>query len=174
MSLLIKGMEMPTKENVVILISPNGDVWMIGNMPNEDTHLVKAKAVPVQPHGRLGDLDRLAKEVKDMAKEFPPDSIGTERYRLFAEFIKTAPTIIPAEDKGYILAPQEEYDGLKRKYVVLKSDTGEIVENCFVLRPDKDKDAIAALLAYAGATANQVLAKDIRAWISTILAEEGK
>lgn len=49
-------------------------------------------------HGRLGDLDRLAKEVKDMAKEFPPDSIGAERYRLFAEFVKTAPTIIPAEE----------------------------------------------------------------------------
>lgn len=76
------------------------------------------------------------------------------------------------EDKGYILAPQEEYDGLKRKYVVLKSDSGEPVEDCFVLRPDKDKAAIVALLAYAGATDNQVLAKDIRAWISAIPAEE--
>lgn len=76
------------------------------------------------------------------------------------------------EDKGYILAPQEEYDGLKRKYVVLKSDSGEPVEDCFVLRPDKDKAAIAALFAYADATDNQVLAKDIRAWISAIPAEE--
>lgn len=76
------------------------------------------------------------------------------------------------EDKGYILAPQAEYDGLKRKYVVLKSDSGEPVEDCFVLRPDKDKAAIAALLAYADATDNQVLAKDIRAWISAIPAEE--
>lgn len=72
------------------------------------------------------------------------------------------------------LATQENYDGLKRKYVVLKSDTGECVENCFVLRPDKDKAAIAALLAYADATDNHVLAKDIRAWISTIPAEEGE
>lgn len=55
--------------------------------------------VPVtKTHGRLGDLNRLAKEIKDMAKEFPPNSIGAERYRLFAEFIKTAPTIIQAEE----------------------------------------------------------------------------
>lgn len=60
----------------------------------------------------------------------------------------------------------------KRKYVVLKSDSGEPVEDCFVLRPDKDKAAIAALIAYADATDNQVLAKDIRAWISAIPAEE--
>ena len=54
--------------------------------------------IPVQKHGRLGDLDKLVKEVKNMAKEFPPDSVGAERYRLFAEFIKTAPTVIPAEE----------------------------------------------------------------------------
>lgn len=78
---------------------------------------------------------------------------------------------------GYVieLATQENYDGLKRKYVVLKSDSGETVENCFVLRPDKDKAAIAALLAYADATKNQVLAADIRQWISTVIpAEEEK
>lgn len=57
MGIYIKGMEMPTKENAVILISPSGDVWMIGNMPNEDTHLVKAKAAPVPPHGQLIDAD---------------------------------------------------------------------------------------------------------------------
>lgn len=88
--------------------------------------------------------------------------------------IDDATTIITSEGKGYILAPQEDYDGLKRKYVVLKSDTGDVVENCFVLRPDKDKAAIAALLAYADATDSQVLAKDIRAWISTIPAEDGE
>lgn len=67
------------------------------------------------------------------------------------------------------LSPQVNYDGLKRKYVVLKSDTGESVEGCFVLRPDKDKAAIAALLAYAAATKNQVLATDIQRWISTTI-----
>lgn len=70
------------------------------------------------------------------------------------------------------LAPQEDTDGLKRKYIVLKSDTGESVENCFVLRPDKDEAAIAALLAYAEATENQVLAADIRKWLSIIIPAE--
>lgn len=46
MSFYIHGMDMPTKENSVILITPQGDVWMIGDMPNEDTYLAKAKAIP--------------------------------------------------------------------------------------------------------------------------------
>lgn len=72
------------------------------------------------------------------------------------------------------LVPQEGTDGLKRKYIVIKSDPGEPVEVWFVLRPDKDEAAIDALNAYADATENQVLAADIRKWLSTIIpAEEG-
>ena len=66
------------------------------------------------------------------------------------------------------LLPQENTDGLKRKYIVLKSDTGESVENCFVLRPEKDDAAIAALLAYANSTGNKTLASDIMAWIDDL------
>lgn len=66
------------------------------------------------------------------------------------------------------LLPQEDTDGLKRKYIVLKSDTGESVENCFVLRPEKDNAAIEALLAYANSTGNKALANDIRAWIDEL------
>lgn len=99
MSILIKGMEMPTKENAVILITPSGDVWMIGDMPNEDTHLVKAKAVPVPPHGRCIDADALEKEGADIHENivccgYVEDSIwGFSR-----EMIEKAPTIIEAED----------------------------------------------------------------------------
>lgn len=67
------------------------------------------------------------------------------------------------------LSPQEKYDGLKRKYIVLKSDTGEPVENCFVLRPDIDEAAIAALFAYASATSNAQLQADIKLWIRRIV-----
>lgn len=67
------------------------------------------------------------------------------------------------------LLPQENTDGLKRKYIVLKSDTGELVDDCFVLRPDKDTAAIYALNAYANSTGNRELAKDIKAWISDLL-----
>lgn len=63
------------------------------------------------------------------------------------------------------LAPIDPYDGLKRKYIVLKSDTGEAVENSFVLRPDKDPAAVEALRAYAAATQNKTLAADIINWV---------
>jgi len=61
-----------------------------------------------------------------------------------------------------------DYDGLKWKYIVFKCDTGELVDGCFVLRPDKDEAAIAALVAYAGATGNKQLAADILAWIDDL------
>ena len=68
----------------------------------------------------------------------------------------------------YVLEPQSDYEGLKRKYVVLKSDTGECVENCFVLRPNKDPAAKAALKAYAAATKNEKLAEDIMSWLQSM------
>lgn len=92
MSILIEGMNMPKGGPMIVAIRPDG-------MVEDVMGCYVGKAISVPPHGRLGDLDRLAKEVKDMAKEFPPDSIGAERYRLFMEFIKTAPTIIPAEEE---------------------------------------------------------------------------
>lgn len=63
------------------------------------------------------------------------------------------------------LAPMDSYKGLKRKFLVFKSDTGEMVENCFVLRPDKDPAAVAALRAYAEATDNDTLSVDIINWV---------
>lgn len=58
-----------------------------------------------------------------------------------------------------------EDKGLTHKYDVRKADTGEVVENCFVLRPDKDPAAVAALRAYAESTDNAALAADIINWI---------
>lgn len=66
-----------------------------------------------------------------------------------------------------VLAPIDPYEGLKRKYIVRKSDNGEYVDNCFVLRPDKDKAAITALRAYAKATDNKTLASDIVNWVGS-------
>lgn len=61
-----------------------------------------------------------------------------------------------------------EYDGLKAKYRVYKARNGEPVEDCFVLRPNKDPAARAALHAYADATDNQQLAEDIGLWLNGI------
>lgn len=65
------------------------------------------------------------------------------------------------------LAPMDRYKGLKRKFLVFKSDTGEMIRNCFVLRPDKDPAAVAALRAYAEATDNEMLSADIIIWVGT-------
>ena len=83
------------------------------------------------------------------------------------DFDTTYSKVLEAFDFVFSLfraAPIDAYDGLKRKYIVLKSDTGEGVENCFVLRPDKDPAAIAALRAYAEVTDNKTLADDIINW----------
>lgn len=58
-----------------------------------------------------------------------------------------------------------DYQGLKHKYNVYKAEDGSRVESCFVLRPDKDPAAVAALRAYAGATDNALLAADIWGWV---------
>lgn len=59
-------------------------------------------------------------------------------------------------------------DGLKVKYNVYKVSDNSIVDECFVLRPDRGPAAKAALLAYADATDNVALADDIRRWMDTI------
>lgn len=56
--------------------------------------------------------------------------------------------------------------GLYEKYEVYDSNTGEPVEElCFVLIPSKDPAAVVALGAYAAATENKILAKDIYDWV---------
>lgn len=69
-------------------------------------------------------------------------------------------------------APIDCYNGLKRKFLVFKSDTGEMIENCFVLRPDKDPAAVEALRAYAKATDNETLSTDIINWVGAEEHEE--
>lgn len=55
--------------------------------------------------------------------------------------------------------------GLKVKYDVTKVSDGSTVNNCFVLRPDRDPAAVEALRAYALATPNKQLAADIYTWV---------
>ena len=63
------------------------------------------------------------------------------------------------------LRPVFNYEGLKDKYLVFKVDTGELVVNCFVLRPEKDIAAVEALRAYARTTDNKTLSNDIYNWV---------
>ena len=82
--------------------------------------------------------------------------------------IAEAADAIEELQKRVLLAPIDSYAGLKRKYIVLKADTGEDVPDCFVLRPAKDKAAVEALRAYAKATDNDLLAADIYRWVGPL------
>ena len=61
--------------------------------------------------------------------------------------------------------PPAEPMGLARKYIVRKADTGETVEDCFVLRPRKDWAARYAVRAYADMTRNTILRDDLLKWV---------
>ena len=93
MGIYITGMEMPMKENAVILITPSGDVWIIGDMPNEDTHLIKAKAISVPPHGSLiekHDIFKLISAFPEVDQFLPVE---------FMKALYNLPTIIPASEE---------------------------------------------------------------------------
>jgi len=67
--------------------------------------------------------------------------------------------------KGNLMS--RDKDGLRIKYNVYKVANGSLINNCFVLRPDKDPAAVEALKRYAETTENLQLAEDIRKWIAT-------
>ncbi|AKG36111.1 hypothetical protein [Paenibacillus durus] len=63
----------------------------------------------------------------------------------------------------------DQSKGLCNKYQIIKRETGvEVDGNCFVLRPDRDPAAVAALLRYADATSNADLSADIWQWMQSI------
>ena len=79
MSILIKGMEMPTEdEEIIVRIDSSGTVMTEYALP-----ISWAKAIPVPPHGRLIDADELANSI-----------IGA----IYHSDLRDAPTIIPAEE----------------------------------------------------------------------------
>lgn len=94
MSILIKGMEMPTDCALMLKIFPDGRVGVPVHLNWAGTMVVNdAEAVPVPPHGRLIDKDAVRKKCE--RGEYPNVYIDTKE--LAAEFY-AAPTIIPAEE----------------------------------------------------------------------------
>lgn len=70
------------------------------------------------------------------------------------------------------MATGDEDRGLYMKYVITKTDTGKPVEGSyFILKPDNDPAARAAMSAYAEATDNQKLRDDLRAWVADLETE---
>lgn len=58
--------------------------------------------------------------------------------------------------------------GLYKKYLVTKISTGEEVEGVFILKPETDPIAIAALQRYAELTDDELLAGHISEWIEAL------
>lgn len=122
MGVYIKDMEIPKEGFVEILIRDDGTVQQTGQsyrIDGTDYYTVycgempvMCKAVAVPPHGRLGDLDKLAEKIEgiwdcnDLYFQ-PNDQIcdtedckgckWRETWDCFRRMVKHAPTIIPAE-----------------------------------------------------------------------------
>lgn len=87
--ILIKGLDMPTKGNpLTVLIYPDGTATWKDH---------EYQAVPVPPHGRLGDLDRLAKVMCEGLAPSERDS-GFKTPVDILRAIANAPTIIPSSE----------------------------------------------------------------------------
>ena len=117
MGIYIKGMEMPKNEPLLVKINPDGSVSTTAKNGYK-----KYQAVPVPPHGRLIDADALEKimcegiapSVKDGGFKHPFDIIRA---------VANAPTIIPADHIGDANQNDNDYAGLKVKYIVRKASS---------------------------------------------------
>ena len=83
--ILLRGMEMPTNEPMLVKINPDGSVSTTAKNGYK-----KYEAVPVPAHGRLIDADALKEK-----HHWTDDYYETEYVEV--EDIDAAPTIIPAD-----------------------------------------------------------------------------
>ena len=87
MSIYLPNIEMPPKGQMLVIF-PDGTIYVCFNGMRE--RLMQTTAVPVPPHGRLGDLDALTERFWDGQCYFT-DAIKSK--------LQSAPTIIPAEEE---------------------------------------------------------------------------
>lgn len=114
---------------------------------------------------KLVETDHVREKLFELLQKALVSGVFTNK-KLADYLIQNGVTIgVDVKPLKQYLAQIEEYAGLKLKFLVFKADTGESVENCFVLRPDKDAAAVEALRAYAEATDNKTLAEDIYNWV---------
>lgn len=96
MSVLIKGMEMPVDNTVLIRMFPaskNGECY-VQQLDVDGDILTELWAVPVPAHGRLIDADALMRHCVAL----PSD--GGSLPVVYASYLRNAPTIIPASEEG--------------------------------------------------------------------------
>jgi len=94
MSVLIKGMQMPTSCNVC-MFDVYGLCLINKNIEAEDELTHSCPLVPVPKHGRLIDADALHDQMIDyVADGYANDA---DDYEAYYDMVKDAPTIIEAE-----------------------------------------------------------------------------
>ncbi len=108
----------------------------------------------------MTDKQRIAYE---WAKSHEYPSVAAQYARELAGLVDDLTAVLRVQQEQEIKATTGE--GLRCKYIVRKADTGDGVDGCFVLRPDRDRAAIAALRAYAAATDDKALSADIINWV---------
>lgn len=79
-SVLIKGLRMPTEDEIIIRIQPNGAIL------DRCGHRLLQKAIQVPPHGRLIDADAISDELGASDRDF-----------YVQDWLDGAPTVIQAE-----------------------------------------------------------------------------
>lgn len=94
----ISGIEMPKGLGKTITIYPNGTVrvWVNNKGSGE---LLEQRAVPVPPHGRLKDYERIMKEYDGWFSKTESREYENMFYALRMA-INGSPTIIPASKEG--------------------------------------------------------------------------
>lgn len=107
MSVLVKGMEMPTCCCVCSCFNDEycycqADDKDLGNIPIDHRH-PDCPLVPVPPHGRLIDADAFFKDVCNSIENMTKLGIGVDADFLWAKLndaLDNAPTVIPADKDG--------------------------------------------------------------------------
>ena len=97
MSIIIKGLDMPTDRALTIRISPNGGVLKVLEF---DPAFVETKAQAIEiptPHGRLIDGDELRNTIKDVIPMWGLEKFPTYGQTTVMGYITNAPTILVEE-----------------------------------------------------------------------------
>jgi len=89
MGVYIIGMEMPKDRPQLLWVYPNGKALTVQSDVDPWKEL---QAVPVQPHGKLGDLDALMGRIEYDAP------LSSTFEKVMRWYIENAPTVIEAEE----------------------------------------------------------------------------
>lgn len=97
MGVYIEGIEMPTgNDELRLIVRSNGQVIIL-----HKTYFDETEAIPVPPHGRLGDLDELYNHLNEWYLTHEHGFSETEKIyiRAMLSGVKDATTVIEAEEE---------------------------------------------------------------------------